>query len=280
MVHRIAIANMKGGVGKSTLAVNLAWHFYGLSKWNKRSLLVDLDPQFNASQYMMGAAAYKSYVIDADRPTVWDIFEQASRTPGLKSSGRKLADSVYEVASGVGKNYLRLIPSQLELNYTLKNPSQKEHLLSSFLDEIEKEYDLIIVDCAPTESMLTTATYLSCDSLLIPVKPEYLATIGLPLVRQSLEEFKKIYRKSVNIIGVCFNGCSGYVPEEEKAIAEVRNACAQYGWHAFDEEIPYSRSFPTGARRGTPIFSTRYARYSVAQSFSTFADAFAARIGI
>jgi chromosome partitioning protein len=160
MTHRIAVINMKGGVGKSTLCVNLAWHYAAMGRWAKNVLVVDLDPQFNASQYMLGVQRYEKDVFKANRPTVWDVFEQATRAPGLRSSGRRLEDAVFKTVTLTNGARIDLIPSQLELSLTLKNPSQKEHLLSGFLDGIESQYDLVLIDCAPTESVLTTAAYL------------------------------------------------------------------------------------------------------------------------
>jgi cellulose biosynthesis protein BcsQ len=158
MVAKVSIINMKGGVGKSTLCTQLAWHFSAKWGWDKRVPVIDLDPQFNASQYVLGVQRYQHDVIDADRPTVWDIFEQASRTPGLKSSGRSLSNAVLNVVSYHDGARLDIIASQLELSYTLKNPNQKEHLLSAFVDSIEDNYDLILVDCAPTESVAVCKT--------------------------------------------------------------------------------------------------------------------------
>lgn len=280
MTKRIAVINMKGGVGKSTLCVNLAWHYACMKKWTKRILVVDLDPQFNASQYLLGASRYQTEIYDVQRPTIWDIFEQASRAPGLKSSGRKLADAVFPVVKFVTGSYIHLIPSQLELSYTLKNPIQKEHLLAGFLDSIEDSYDLIIIDCAPTESVLTTAAYLCSESVLIPVKPEYLSTIGLPLIRQSLTEFAGLYKKKVGVAGICFNHSSNYTPEATLSKSEVNGACAGFGWHVFNEEIPFSQSFPKGAREGSPIFRTSYAHSTVAHRVAVFGDAFGSRIGL
>jgi chromosome partitioning protein len=195
MAIKVAVINMKGGVGKSTLVTQLAWHFTAMRHWLRRVLVIDLDPQFNLSQYVLGVQRYQSDVLKGNRPTIWDIFEQATRAPGLKSSGRKLEDSVLRAVTFTPGNYLDIIPSQLELSYTLKNPSQKEHLLANFIGSVEKDYDLILVDCAPTESVLTTAAYLATDNVLIPVKPEFLSTIGLPLIRQSLIEFEKALSK-------------------------------------------------------------------------------------
>lgn len=81
MAKKVSLINMKGGVGKSTLAVNLAWQFAGLRKWNKKVLVVDLDPQFNASQYLIGVYKYEKILVQ-NVPTVWDIFEQLTHSPG------------------------------------------------------------------------------------------------------------------------------------------------------------------------------------------------------
>jgi chromosome partitioning protein len=164
-------------------------------------------------------------------------------------------------------SYIHLIPSQLELSNTLKNPSQKEHLLANFLNDSEENYDLIIIDCAPTESVLTLAAYLASESILVPVKPEFLSTIGLPLIRQSVADFARLYRKNIAVIGVCFNHSSEYAPEAVTSKQEVRGVCSNFGWHVFDEEIPYSRSFPKGAREGQPFFRTSYSRGTKAAEF-------------
>lgn len=223
---------------------------------------------------------YQSDVINSGNPTIWDVFEQQSRAPGLRSANRTLTDSIRRIVRFSPGNYLDLLPSQLELNFTLKNPSQKEHLLSNFIADVESNYDLILVDCAPTESVLTTAAYLSADSILIPVKPEFLSTIGLPLIRQSLNDFQNSYRKTVGVAGICFNMCSDYTPEEDLSKTEVRNLAANFGWNVFDEEVPYSRSFPRGAREGSPIFRTAYARSNVAAETASFCNAFARHIGL
>lgn len=280
MAKRVSVINMKGGVGKSTLSVNMAWHFSAMINWSKNVLLVDLDPQFNASQYMLGVNRYLNHVQKLNKPTVWDIFEQHTRAPGLKAAGRSLRDSIVNVATFTTGSRLDLVPSQLELSLTLRNPGQKEHLLASFIDDVESSYDLVIIDCAPTDSVLTTAAYLASNFILIPVKPEFLSTIGLPLIQQSLNDFQKLYRKNLSVAGLCFNCNSEYYPEEARSKAEVANTARSFGWHLFREEIPFSRSFPKGAREGQPIFRTTYSRSSVATKVSEFCNAFAGRVAL
>ena len=93
MAVKISLINMKGGVGKSTLTVNLAWHFAGYLEWSKRVLVVDLDPQFNASQYLLGVSEYEK-ILNSKKPTIWNIFEQGTKTPGAKSSALKASDVI------------------------------------------------------------------------------------------------------------------------------------------------------------------------------------------
>ncbi len=79
---------------------------------------------------------------------------------------------------------------------------------------------------------------------------------------------------------MCFNHSSNYAPEATTSKKEVRDLCSSFKWHVFGDEIPFSRSFPEGAREGSPIFHTSYAHSTVANKVSRFCDAFAARIGL
>lgn len=112
------------------------------------------------------------------------------------------------------------------------------------------------------------------------MKPEFLSTIGLPLIQQSILEFARLYRKQIAVAGVCFNHSSQYAPEATTSKQEVRAVCADFGWRVFDEEIPFSRSFPKGAREGEPIFRTSYAHSRVATQVADFCDTFGRSIGL
>ena len=270
---------MKGGVGKSTLAVNLAWEM-ATEPWHKKVLVVDLDPQFNCSQYLVGADRIGTIISDG-LPTVWDILEQLTSVPGRPSSPIDPNDAVESVYSGRSGASIDLIPSRLELSQSLRNPAGKDQLLKQAVDELEGAYDLVIIDCAPTESMLTTSAYLVADYLLIPVRPEFLSTIGLPLLEQSLNDFASLYPgREPKILGLVFNAISGYSPEEVTSRTQVQQVARTSGWPIFDEEVTYSKSFPKSSREGHPIFWTSYARTRTKANFHRFAREFADRIGL
>jgi chromosome partitioning protein len=280
MAHTISLLNMKGGVGKSTLAVNLAWE-YATGPWDRRILVADLDPQFNASQYLIGQQQYEKAVLEEAKPTMWDLFEQNTRMPGQPLKEFDPHAAIHPVRRFQAGGCIDLIPSRLELALSLRNPAQKESLLQKSLVQVGTDYDIIIIDCPPTESVLTYAAYLASDHLLVPVKPEYLSAIGLPLLKQSLGDFNRENPgHDLDVTGIVFNGVSDYSPEELTAKREVRQLAVAFNWRVFRAEVPYSRSFPKGAREGQPIFWTSYARTKPAQKFRDFAAEFARATGL
>jgi chromosome partitioning protein len=270
----VALTNMKGGVGKSTLTVNLGW--YGAYHLDLRVLLVDLDPQFNLSQYVLGAGGYEEHV-KSGKKTVLDVFER-SAPGGLSSEPGSTTPRPDQVVSHVRRwsdgGVLDLVPSSLHLSYTLKNPGNgKERQLSRFLDEIRDEYDVILIDCPPTDSMLTIAAYLASDSVLIPVKPEFLSTIGLPLVVSSLEEFSENFEETIDVLGVVFNASAAKL-EDARSRSYVKTVAKEHGWTVFKHAVSQSDSYPKGSRLGTPIFLTDHARSWKIADFEAVANEF------
>ena len=279
MAYKVALINMKGGVGKSTLAANLAWEM-ALAPRSKKVLVIDMDPQFNCSQYLMGLQRMETHLSN-NRPTVWDVFEQLTAVPGRPSTPLNPAEAVVNVHRRQRGGSIDLMPSRLELSQTLRNPTGKEQLLKQSVDQLEGDYDIVIIDCPPTDSILTVAAYLVADYILVPVRPEFLSTIGLPLLEQSLNEFETRYPGDrPEVLGLVFNAISGYSPEEARSKNAVRLIAGQSNWPIFDAEVVYSRSFPTSARKGSPIFNTSYARTKTKQNFHSFATEFARRVGL
>ena len=279
MAISVALVNMKGGVGKSTLSANLGW--YCGHRKNKKVLLIDLDPQFNLSQYVLGPSKYGQHITDG-KSTILDIFEQFTPSAVSGAPRAKLDPSsvIVNVTKPYGGGLLDLIPSRLELAWTLKNPHAKEHLLNDFLDEVRDQYDLVLIDCPPTESMLTTAAYLASDLVLVPVRAEFLSTIGLPLLVRSLDEFRGLYKKKdIDIVGIVFNA-SRENPEYDRSQAYVARVARDKGWNIFEHEVTFSDSYPAGSRAGRPIFLTDYARSWKIADFQAVAEEFIGRIGL
>ncbi len=278
----VSLINMKGGVGKTTLAFNFAW--YAAWQHNHRVLAVDLDPQANLSQYFMGVNKYLAHISKCE-PTVVEVFEQFSPPTLARPAPTPLEPSlvIKRLIQWNDGSMLHLLPARLELAWTLKNPTDKSHLLPRFLSLVSRNYDLIIIDCAPTESILTTAAYLSSRYVLVPVKPEFLATIGLPLLARSLSEHKMSYgNQDTDLAGIVFNDADpNFVKtEQNKARRDVRAIAQQHGWRVFDNEARHSDSYAAGARAGKPIFGTKYARQYVQAEFRLVGDEFLKSVGL
>jgi chromosome partitioning protein len=111
--------------------------------------------------------------------------------------------------------------------------------------------------------------------VLFPVKPEFLATIGLPLLARSLEEFKLMHQdQALDMAGIVFNDMrrSNTPPEQRKSRTDVKKLAKSFGWPVFGDAAYHSDSYPTGSRQGLPIFLTDYARNYVKGEFSDVAE--------
>ena len=268
MYKGLCVINMKGGVGKTTVAVNLGW---AAARAGLKCLVVDLDPQFNASVYLMGPGAYENYIASGGL-TVFDIFEE--HTP-MRDPQRAKPSGDNVIYTSVGQAYryegqIDVIPSQLELAMTLKNPASKSHLLSTFLSQYASDYDLVVVDPPPTESMATDAAYLATNYVLVPVRPEFLSSIGFPLLAQSVRSFKQQYPSHpLDVIGVFLANVRQDRPEYARTKEATMSFAASQSWSFLPHEIRFSDSYPRGSREGTSILTTDHARYYVQMSLWT-----------
>ena len=278
----VSMINMKGGVGKTTLATQIAW--FATRQLDKKVLLVDLDPQANPSQSVMSPQKYVSY-LDAGGLTVHDILEQFTPTGTASGSPKKLdlLKAIFHRVKYRDGGLLDIVPSRLELSWTLRHPTEKETLLPRFVAKVEERYDLIIIDCAPTDSILTDAAYHCSRYILVPIRAEFLASIGFPLLQRSISAFQMRHEdKVIEVCGLVFNDFSrGSVKREHKlARKDVKGKASQYGWYVFKHDIPHSDSYFRAARDGMPIDVAKGAHHKVKKEFAAFAKEFFPRVGL
>lgn len=186
----ICFANMKGGVGKTTLCVNLAFELF---LENNRVLIVDNDPQFSATSALLDPKSYIDIYINNQRQnTIYEIYEKPPRIRGnrpRKIDPKKFFNTTWYKTANRSIS-LDLIASRIEVYETLRNPTQKEYLLDKFLKKYAKKYDYIFIDCPPTPSVLTTSAFAASNYVMIPVTPDYFSTMGLPQFLGTLKDFK------------------------------------------------------------------------------------------
>jgi chromosome partitioning protein len=180
MAQIISVVNQKGGVGKTTTAVNLGAYLAELGKF---VLLVDLDPQANASSGL--GVNYQ----DLDK----GIYEALSGT-----------HLVREVVMPTGHRGFRLAPATPSLagaNVELVNVERREFRLSDALLEVKSDYDVILIDCPPSLGVLTVNGLVAADHILIPVQAEYYALEGLGQLMNTIELVKANIKPELNILG-------------------------------------------------------------------------------
>ena len=260
MADTNALLNMKGGVGKTTLAVNLASHCY--TRGRSSVLLIDLDPQFNASQYLMDYKTYEKHLQASG--TVADLLiDSPVLTVRKRPKKPTLNDCIYRCKTAQAtKRYFDLLPSQLALSHLVKNPAQMDYKLEKLLRSVQTRYDYIFIDCAPTDSCLTTMALTAADYLLIPVRPDRFSILGYALVGQTVLYFRENSPDPHNVqeLGTVFTQVNDATGIEGECMAAIRQQAAKEGSYVFTSWLPVSRTFLRAVQNGTPAFETRYAR--------------------
>ena len=182
----IAIVNQKGGVTKTTTSANLG---VGLVIQGKKLCLIDADPQADLT------AALGWTDSDALPMTLADIMEKTINEEDFDHRG-----AILHHAEGVD-----LIPSSIELSgmeMTLVNAMSREHILSSYLNQIKDDYDFILIDCPPSLSMLTINALAAADSVIVPVQAQYLPAKGMTQLMRTIGKVRKQINPTLQVDGV------------------------------------------------------------------------------
>lgn len=236
MSHVISFANMKGGVGKTTLCVNLAYQFF-LQGYDV--LIIDNDPQFNATSSLVKPKVYiEKYIKTDELKTIYDIYEKpprGGRQKRPKVDAENCIERIWYKTDG-SKETLSLVASRIELNETLRSPAHKEYLLDKFIKRHATKFDYIFIDCPPTPSVLTYSAFAASDFVLIPVTPSYFATLGLPQFLGTLGDFKENLHDDhdVQALGAIFTNVERQMtPSTRTAMKLVRSALDD-----IEEDVP------------------------------------------
>ena len=273
----VCVINLKGGVGKSTICALLARHGYTRRALNV--LAVDLDPQANLSQGLL-RDRYATFLTSKE-PSIVEIFNgyipPSSKSP---SPSPIPPEDIGMTIASIGDRSLQIIPSRFDFSDALLGAIRPDpRMLARYLTKHYKKKDIIFIDCSPTESVLTTAAYHASNQVLIPVKPEFFATIGFPLLSDSMGSFLKKNRShSLEVCGVVVNnpfydGGNDGGPEKSAAMASIKDDAKKNGWKIYRNQILHSRGYPKLMRGNSTHLGN-------AELFSRFANEFIDDIGL
>lgn len=189
----VSLINMKGGVGKTTVAVNLA--DFLVNRESKHVLLIDVDPQFNATQCVLSGKDYIDYIQDGGYSIV-DIFDNSNKMISSVVDGSheqspiKYSD-IKPITSTRGFDY---IPGALQLfKLEMSAGSGRENRLRNYLSTLEDTYDYVIIDSPPTPSVWMISALIASDYYLIPVKPDPISMTGIDLLQGIINERAENY---------------------------------------------------------------------------------------
>ena len=197
----IAIANQKGGVGKTTTSVNLA---SALAVLEKKVLLIDADPQANATSGL-------GINVDEKKAGTYELLEHTA--------------AVVDTIVKTSVPHLDLIPSHIDLvaiEIELVDKNQREFMLKKALEKVIPNYDFIIIDCAPSLGLITLNALTAANSVIIPIQCEYFALEGLGKLLNTIKSVQKIHNKDLDIEGLLLTMYDARLRLSNQVVEEVK----------------------------------------------------------
>ena len=237
MCRVISVANIKGGVAKTTSAINLGT---GLVRKGKKVLLIDLDPQGSLS---LGLGVRDNKELDY---TVSTIIQKLINEIEI-SDGEGIIHNDEGVDILPSNQSLRAVEQQLD------EVMSKEHVLEEYIDSIRNQYDFIIIDCNPGVDNLILNALTCCDSVLIPSPPEYLCVEGLQEIIRIVGRVRKRLNRRIKIEGVLLTIVNGRTNIASDIMQKMDDA---YGQHLkiFQTVIPESVKAKEAVANGISVF--------------------------
>ena len=249
----IAIANQKGGVGKTTTTFNLG---VALAHAGKRVLLVDSDQQGDLTTYM------GSHDPDNIPVTLSTLMERSIKDEDINSK-----EAILKHDEGID-----LIPSNLELSsmeVSLVNAMSREFTLRNCLSDIKDKYDYVLIDCMPSLGMITIYALACADIVIIPVQSEFLAAKGMSHLMNTVLKVRKQINPNLKVGGILLTMVDGRTNLSKDIANELRST---YGtvFKLYDNQIPRGVKAAESSRMGESVLSYDSSS-KVAQSYIDFA---------